>query len=122
MTKTKFTSDQKIQTVLESISTNIHTAELCGKYNVYPYTFQAWALLQMNQMIKRGIPTTQSLRFQVARSSPRRGRKYKFRICSMFARAPEHARSHPCCSSKIGVYFDCLCSSAQAGVRSLNYS
>ena len=42
MTKTKFTPDQKIQMVLESIRTNIGTAELCRKYNVHPSTFQTW--------------------------------------------------------------------------------
>lgn len=42
MTKNKFTPDQKIQMVLESIRTNIGTAELCRKYNVHPPTFQTW--------------------------------------------------------------------------------
>lgn len=42
MTKTKFTPDQKIQIVLESIKTGMGTAELCRKYNVHPQTFQAW--------------------------------------------------------------------------------
>ena len=42
MTKTKFTPDQKIQIVLESIKTGIGTAELCRKHNVHPQTFQAW--------------------------------------------------------------------------------
>ena len=41
MTKTKFTPEQKIQIVLESIRTNIGTAELRRKHNVYPTTFQA---------------------------------------------------------------------------------
>ena len=40
MTKTKFTPDQKIQIVLESIKTGIGTAELCRKHNVHPQTFQ----------------------------------------------------------------------------------
>ena len=42
MTKTKFTPEQKIQIVLESIRTNISTAELCRKHNVHPPTFQSW--------------------------------------------------------------------------------
>ena len=42
MTKTKFTPEQKIQIVLESIKTNISTAELCRKHNVHPTTFQTW--------------------------------------------------------------------------------
>ena len=42
MTKTKFTPDQKIQIVMESIKTNISTAELCRKHNVHPPTFQTW--------------------------------------------------------------------------------
>ena len=42
MTKTKFTPEQKVQIVLESIKTNISTAELCRKHNVHPTTFQVW--------------------------------------------------------------------------------
>ena len=42
MTKTKFTPEQKIQIVLESIKTNISMAELCRKHNVHPPTFQTW--------------------------------------------------------------------------------
>ena len=42
MTKTKFTPDQKIQIVMESIKTSIGTAELCRKHNVHPPTFQTW--------------------------------------------------------------------------------
>ena len=42
MTKSKFTPDQKIPIVLESIKTGISTAELCRKYNVHPQTFQSW--------------------------------------------------------------------------------
>ncbi len=42
MTKAKFTPDQKIQIVPESIRTGIGTAELCRKHNVHPQTFQAW--------------------------------------------------------------------------------
>ena len=42
MTKTEFTPEQKIQIVLESIKTNIGTAELCRKHNVHPPTFQTW--------------------------------------------------------------------------------
>ena len=42
MTKTKFSPDQKIQILLESIKTAISTAELCRKHNVNPQTFQTW--------------------------------------------------------------------------------
>ena len=42
MTKTKFTPEQKVQIVLESIKTGIGTAELCRKHNVHPTTFQTW--------------------------------------------------------------------------------
>ena len=42
MTKTKFAPEQKIQIVLESIRTNIGTAELRRKHNAHPTTFQAW--------------------------------------------------------------------------------
>ncbi len=41
MTKTKFTPEQKIQIVLESIRTNTGTAELCRKHNACPATLQA---------------------------------------------------------------------------------
>ncbi len=46
--KTKFTPDQKIHIVLESIKTNIGTAELCRKHNVHPQTFNAWRQKFMN--------------------------------------------------------------------------
>ena len=39
MVKSKFTPDQKVQIVLESIKTNISTAELCRKHNLHPQTF-----------------------------------------------------------------------------------
>ena len=42
MVKSKFTPDQKVQIVLESIKTNISTAELCRKHNVHPQTFHTW--------------------------------------------------------------------------------
>ena len=42
MIKTKFSPDQKIQIVLESIKTATNTAELCRKHNVNPQTFQTW--------------------------------------------------------------------------------
>ena len=42
MTKTKFTPEQKIQIVLESIKPGISTAEMCRKYNLHPRTLQAW--------------------------------------------------------------------------------
>ena len=41
MTKTKFTPEQKIQIVLESIKTNNGTTRRCRKHNVHPTTFQA---------------------------------------------------------------------------------
>ena len=47
MTKSKFTPDQKIQIVLESIKTSIGTAELCRRHNVHPPTFQTWRQLFM---------------------------------------------------------------------------
>ena len=42
MVKSKFTPEQKIQIVLESIRTGISTAELCRKHNVHPQTFHNW--------------------------------------------------------------------------------
>ena len=42
MVKSKFTPEQKIQIVLESIRTSISTAELCRKHNVHPQTFHNW--------------------------------------------------------------------------------
>ena len=42
MVTSKFTPEQKIQIVLESIKTNIGTAELCRKHNVHPQTFHTW--------------------------------------------------------------------------------
>ena len=42
MTKSKFTPDQKIQIVLESIRTSITPAELCRKHNVHPHTLSRW--------------------------------------------------------------------------------
>ena len=42
MVTSKFTPDQKIQIVLESIKTNIGTAELCRKHNLHPHTFSTW--------------------------------------------------------------------------------
>lgn len=42
MVRSKFTPEQKIQIVLESIKTNISTAELCRKHNVHPQTFHVW--------------------------------------------------------------------------------
>ena len=42
MIKSKFTPEQKIQIVLESIKTSISTAELCRKHNVHPQTFHNW--------------------------------------------------------------------------------
>ncbi len=42
MVTSKFTPDQKIQIVPESIKTNIGTAELCRKHNVSPLTCYTW--------------------------------------------------------------------------------
>ena len=42
MVKSKFTPEQWIQIVLESIRTCISTAELCRKHNVHPQTFHSW--------------------------------------------------------------------------------
>ena len=42
MVKSKFTPEQSIQIVLESIRTGISTAELCHKHNVHPQTFHSW--------------------------------------------------------------------------------
>ena len=42
MVKSKFTPEQKIQIVLESIRTSISTTELCRKHNVHPQTFHNW--------------------------------------------------------------------------------
>ena len=42
MVRNKFTPEQKIQIMLESIKTNISTAELCRKHNIHPQTFQDW--------------------------------------------------------------------------------
>ena len=42
MVKSKFTPEQKIQIVLESIRTSINTAELCRKHNIHLQTFHNW--------------------------------------------------------------------------------
>jgi transposase-like protein len=42
MVKSKFTSAEKSRIVLESLNTNISTAELCRKYNIAPQTFYSW--------------------------------------------------------------------------------
>ena len=42
MVRSKFTPDQKVQIVLESIRTNITTAELCRKHNLNLQTFHTW--------------------------------------------------------------------------------
>jgi len=38
----KFTHSEKIRIVLESLNTNISTAELCRKHNISPPTFYQW--------------------------------------------------------------------------------
>jgi len=42
MVKSKFTPAEKSRVVLESLNTNINTAELCRKYNIHPQTFYSW--------------------------------------------------------------------------------
>jgi len=42
MVKSKFTPQEKSRIVLESLNTNISTAELCRKYNIHPQTFYSW--------------------------------------------------------------------------------
>lgn len=38
----KFTHSEKVRIVLESLNTNISTAELCRKHNISPPTFYQW--------------------------------------------------------------------------------
>lgn len=38
----KWTADDKIRIVMESLTTNITVAELCRKYNVKPNVFYTW--------------------------------------------------------------------------------
>ena len=40
--KSKWTTEQKIAIVLESLNTNISLAELCRKHNVTPNAFYGW--------------------------------------------------------------------------------
>lgn len=40
--KSKWTTEQKIAIVLESLNTNISIAELCRKHNVTPNAFYDW--------------------------------------------------------------------------------
>jgi transposase-like protein len=40
--QSKWTLEQKIQVVMESLNTSITTAELCRKHNVTPNTFYDW--------------------------------------------------------------------------------
>ncbi len=42
MVKGRFTSAEKARIVLESLNTNISTAELCRKHNLSPRTFYQW--------------------------------------------------------------------------------
>ena len=42
MVKSKFTPQEKARIILESLNTNISTAELCRKYNLQPPTFYQW--------------------------------------------------------------------------------
>ena len=40
--KSRWTSEQKIAIVMESLNTNISVAELCRKHNVTPNAFYGW--------------------------------------------------------------------------------
>jgi len=42
MVRSKFTPQEKARIILESLNTNISTAEICRKYNVSPPTFYQW--------------------------------------------------------------------------------
>lgn len=42
MVASKFTPQEKARIILESLNTNISTAELCRKYNLQPPTFYQW--------------------------------------------------------------------------------
>ena len=53
MVKNKFTPEQKIQIVLESIRINTSTAELCRKHNVNPQTFHNWKQRFMARTLKQ---------------------------------------------------------------------
>jgi len=40
--KSRWAPEDKIRIVLESLNTNVSTAELCRKYNLTPNTFYQW--------------------------------------------------------------------------------
>jgi transposase len=40
--RSRWSSDEKIRIVLESLNTNISMAELCRRYNVTPNAFYSW--------------------------------------------------------------------------------
>ncbi len=42
MVRSKFTPAEKSRIILESLNTNIGTAELCRKHNIHPQTFYSW--------------------------------------------------------------------------------
>lgn len=42
MVRSKFTPQEKARIILESLNTNISSAELCRKYNISPPTFYQW--------------------------------------------------------------------------------
>lgn len=42
MAVSKFTPTEKARIILESLHTNISTAELCRKHNIHPQTFYQW--------------------------------------------------------------------------------
>ncbi|MGI0045735.1 MAG: transposase [Nitrosotalea sp.] len=42
VTRSRRSAEEKIRIVMESITTNIGTAELCRKYNIQPPVFYQW--------------------------------------------------------------------------------
>lgn len=40
--KSRWTTEQKVVVVMESLNTNVSIAELCRKYNVTPNAFYGW--------------------------------------------------------------------------------
>ena len=75
MVKSKFTPEQKIQIVLESIRTSISTAELCRKHNVHPQTFHNW---KQRFMESGKAGTSQERRIQLNHEKKRGGLTVKY--------------------------------------------
>ena len=44
----RFTVEQKIQIILESLKVDTNTAELCQKHNIHPKTLDAWRKIFMD--------------------------------------------------------------------------